>query len=104
MNAINRNNRPNSSLTTATVVEDPESGSSAPLGDEQDHDADDDQAEHPADRECGPLDRARAVPSMRMTAMIGTGLSATPTADGEEVSDRLAHRARKVARSSEPFS
>ena len=30
----------------------------------------------------GPLVRALGVPSMRMTAMIGTGLSATPTADG----------------------
>ena len=30
----------------------------------------------------GPLERAFGVPSMRITAMIGTGLSATPTADG----------------------
>ena len=30
----------------------------------------------------GPFDRAFGVPSMRITAMIGTGLSATPMADG----------------------
>ena len=30
----------------------------------------------------GPLVRALGVPSIKMTAMIGTGLSATPTADG----------------------
>ena len=29
-----------------------------------------------------PFPRARGVPRMRITAMIGTGLSATPTADG----------------------
>jgi hypothetical protein len=29
-----------------------------------------------------PVERARGVASMRMTAMIGTGLSATPTAEG----------------------
>jgi hypothetical protein len=30
----------------------------------------------------GPFDRARGVPSMSTIAMIGTGLSATPTAIG----------------------
>ena len=30
----------------------------------------------------GPFERAFGVPSMRMTAMIGTGLSATPIANG----------------------
>jgi hypothetical protein len=32
-------------------------------------------------RNAGPLTRARGVPSMSTTAMIGTGLNATPTAN-----------------------
>ena len=38
-------------------------------------------ATHPMAK-AGPLLRAFGVPSMRITAMIGTGLSATPSADG----------------------
>jgi hypothetical protein len=36
-------------------------------------------------KKAGPFDRARGVPSIRTTAMIGTGLSATPTAIGRTV-------------------
>ena len=32
----------------------------------------------------GPFVRAFGVPSMRITAMIGIGLNATPTADGSK--------------------
>ena len=44
----------------------------AARNDEHD-DADDDQSEHPTDHERRPFARALGVPSMRMTATIGTG-------------------------------
>ena len=47
------------------------------------HAADDGQADNPAERECNTeFGRARGVPSIRTTAIIGTGLIATPTASG----------------------
>ena len=41
----------------------------------------------------GPFDRAFGVPSMRITAMIGTGLSVDADGRWEQVTDRLAHAA-----------
>ncbi len=71
-----------SSLITSTAVDVPESVSSAsPARSSTMTLTTISPMTHPT-ANAGPLERAFGVPSMRMTAMIGTGLMATPTADG----------------------
>ncbi len=81
-NASTRKASPNSSSIQSTAVELPESGSSDPLATNTTMTLTTTRpTTHPSPN-AGPLVRARGVPSIRMTAMIGTGLRATPTADG----------------------
>ena len=46
----------------------------------------------------GPFDRAFGVPSMRITAMIGTGLKRHTDGRRQQVTDRLAHRSPILTR------
>ena len=70
------------SLTMSTPVDVPESGSSESLATRTTMTLTrTSPITHPAAK-AGPLERARGVPSIRITAMIGTGLNATPIADG----------------------
>ena len=71
-----------SSLITSTAVDDPESGSSeSPATRRTITLTMTSPSTHPTAK-AGPFERAFGVPRIRITAMIGTGLSATPIADG----------------------
>ena len=89
--AITRNSRPSSNSTTATAVDVPESASSASLATSRTMTLTTTRARIQPTAKATPLERAFGVPSMRMMAMIGTGLMATPIADGEQIPDRLSH-------------
>ena len=80
--AITRNSRPSSKNTTATAVDVPESASSASLATSSTMTLTTTSARTQPTAKARPLERAFGVPSMRMMAMIGTGLIATPIADG----------------------
>ena len=80
--AITRNSTPISSLITSTAVDEPESVSSEPLATSTTTTLTTTSPTTQPTANAEPFDLARGVPSIRMTAMIGTGLIATPTADG----------------------
>ena len=76
---------------TSTTVDEPESGSSEPPATRSTTTLTTTIPRIHPKAKAGPFDRALGVPSIRITATIGSGLSATPTTDGQEVPDRLAH-------------
>jgi hypothetical protein len=80
--ATARSASPNSSSSTSTAVLVPLSWSSTPPATSSTTTLTTTKPTTHPTAKAGPFEWARGVPSMRITATIGTGLTATPTAEG----------------------
>jgi hypothetical protein len=81
LTATESRSSPNSNTTTSTVVLVSLLESAPPATNSTMTDTATSPSTHPAAK-ADPVERARGVPSMRITATMGIGLSATPTAEG----------------------